>query len=242
MVGTLSSAAPWLRRLPATDLGWCRRHACVFRPGWQAGPAADGGYHWRALCTLPPARRSLPQRGSNSRCPEAQRVVGVHAIGFVSATDAQARDAFFRGWHDMMAALGPERGWAPPTRAQFDALRRRSLPHRQSGDSRRETALSVGNVGRRLACEPPDEFCCWQSDRNARLDRIAWPARQKSDPMRTAGPQHRPSQAKTLAGITQVLANMQNAVLSGKHILIREKFDRTAGHFIHFFDHERDAA
>jgi probable LLM family oxidoreductase len=54
--------------------------------------------------------------------PEAQRVIGVHAVGFVGATDAQARDAFFPGWHDMWAALGPERGWPPPTRRQFDAL------------------------------------------------------------------------------------------------------------------------
>lgn len=52
----------------------------------------------------------------------AQLRVGVHAIGFVGATDAEARDAFFPGWQHMFTEIGRERGWPPVTRAQFDAM------------------------------------------------------------------------------------------------------------------------
>jgi probable LLM family oxidoreductase len=48
--------------------------------------------------------------------------VGVHAMGFVAETDIAARDAFFSGWAHLTAKVGRERGWAPPTRAQFDAM------------------------------------------------------------------------------------------------------------------------
>jgi probable LLM family oxidoreductase len=48
--------------------------------------------------------------------------VGVHAMGFVAETDVAARDAFFPGWAHLTAKVGRERGWAPPTRAQFDAM------------------------------------------------------------------------------------------------------------------------
>ncbi|WP_188053793.1 Atu2307/SP_0267 family LLM class monooxygenase [Sphingosinithalassobacter sp. CS137] len=48
--------------------------------------------------------------------------VGVHAMGFVGESDAAARDAFFPGWAHLTGRIGRERGWTPPTRAQFDAL------------------------------------------------------------------------------------------------------------------------
>ncbi|WP_232494826.1 Atu2307/SP_0267 family LLM class monooxygenase [Novosphingobium kaempferiae] len=50
-----------------------------------------------------------------------QLKVGVHAIGFVAQTDQEARDLFFPGWARMFGIAARERGWAPPTRAQFDA-------------------------------------------------------------------------------------------------------------------------
>ncbi|WP_203074015.1 Atu2307/SP_0267 family LLM class monooxygenase [Falsiroseomonas ponticola] len=53
--------------------------------------------------------------------PSALRV-GVHAMGFVGDSDAAARDAFFPGWAHMFTEIGRERGWPPPTRAQFDAM------------------------------------------------------------------------------------------------------------------------
>ncbi len=52
--------------------------------------------------------------------PERQRV-GVHALGFVAESSAQAQDEFYPGWSHMFTQIGRERGWPPVTRAQFDA-------------------------------------------------------------------------------------------------------------------------
>lgn len=52
--------------------------------------------------------------------PERQRV-GVHALGFVAETSAEAKDIFFPGWSHMFTEIGRERGWPPVTRSQFDA-------------------------------------------------------------------------------------------------------------------------
>lgn len=48
--------------------------------------------------------------------------VGVHAMGFVGETDATAKDAFFPGWAHLTAKVARERGWAPPTREQFEHM------------------------------------------------------------------------------------------------------------------------
>lgn len=48
--------------------------------------------------------------------------VGVHALGFVGSTDEEAGDAFFPGWAQLTGNVGRERGWSPPTRAQFDGM------------------------------------------------------------------------------------------------------------------------
>jgi probable LLM family oxidoreductase len=48
--------------------------------------------------------------------------VGVHVVGFVGDTDDEARNAYFPGWQHLFAKVGRERGWAPPTREQFDAM------------------------------------------------------------------------------------------------------------------------
>lgn len=48
--------------------------------------------------------------------------VGIHAMGFVGETDVAAGDTFFPGWSQLTAKVGRERGWSPPTRAQFDDM------------------------------------------------------------------------------------------------------------------------
>lgn len=48
--------------------------------------------------------------------------VGVHAMGFVAESDRDARDSFFPGWAHLTAKIGRERGWSPPTRAQFEDM------------------------------------------------------------------------------------------------------------------------
>ena len=49
--------------------------------------------------------------------------VGLHLIGYVADTTAQAADEFFPGFARAFTEIGKERGWPPTTRAQFDALR-----------------------------------------------------------------------------------------------------------------------
>ncbi len=49
--------------------------------------------------------------------------VGIHAIGFVADTTQQAADDFYPGYARLFGSIGKERGWAPPSRGQFDATR-----------------------------------------------------------------------------------------------------------------------
>jgi probable LLM family oxidoreductase len=49
--------------------------------------------------------------------------VGVHSLGYVAATTQEAADDFFPGYARAVGDIGKERGWAPPTRAGFDAQR-----------------------------------------------------------------------------------------------------------------------
>ena len=48
--------------------------------------------------------------------------VGVHALGYVADTTAQAHEEFFPGYAHAFTKVGAERGWPPVTRRQFDAL------------------------------------------------------------------------------------------------------------------------
>ena len=47
--------------------------------------------------------------------------VGVHAPGHVAATDEQAREELWPHFLEQRTRIGGERGWPPPTRAQFEA-------------------------------------------------------------------------------------------------------------------------
>ena len=51
-----------------------------------------------------------------------QLKVGLHCFGFVGETTRQATDDFYPGWAEMFSTIGRERGFAPPNRAQFDAM------------------------------------------------------------------------------------------------------------------------
>ena len=77
------------------------------------------GGEFRRFRPLVELYRQAGQRAGHS--PEALRV-GVHAFGFVGQTSGQARDTFFPGWAHMFTTIGRERGWAPATRQQFDAM------------------------------------------------------------------------------------------------------------------------
>ncbi len=51
-----------------------------------------------------------------------QLPVGIHALGYLADTDAQAADDFFPGYAAAFTKIGQERGWPPVTRRQFNAL------------------------------------------------------------------------------------------------------------------------
>jgi probable LLM family oxidoreductase len=55
--------------------------------------------------------------------PPDRMTVGVHALGYVAATTPQAADEYFPGYARAFNDVGKERGWAPVTRAAFDAQR-----------------------------------------------------------------------------------------------------------------------
>ena len=55
--------------------------------------------------------------------PETLKV-GLHMLGYVAKTTAEASDHFFPGYAQTFTEIGKERGWPPTTRAQFEALRR----------------------------------------------------------------------------------------------------------------------
>jgi probable LLM family oxidoreductase len=50
-----------------------------------------------------------------------QLQVGLHVFGFVADSLQAAADTIYPGWHQMFTSASKERGFAPPTRAQFDA-------------------------------------------------------------------------------------------------------------------------
>jgi probable LLM family oxidoreductase len=50
-----------------------------------------------------------------------QLQVGLHVFGFVADSLQVAADTIYPGWHQMFTSASKERGFAPPTRAQFDA-------------------------------------------------------------------------------------------------------------------------
>src|ERR687890_756189 len=52
--------------------------------------------------------------------PEALQV-GLHVFGFVAGSTQEAADTIYPGWHEMFEKVSRERGFAPPSRAQFDA-------------------------------------------------------------------------------------------------------------------------
>lgn len=49
--------------------------------------------------------------------------VGLHMLGFVGDTTAQAADDFYPGYAKAFTQIGRERGWPPMTRAAYDAAR-----------------------------------------------------------------------------------------------------------------------
>ncbi len=61
-------------------------------------------------------RRALAEYGHPTDLP-----VGLHTLGYVAATDKEAIETQWPYWLQTFDRASRERGWRPPTRAQFDA-------------------------------------------------------------------------------------------------------------------------
>jgi probable LLM family oxidoreductase len=62
------------------------------------------------------------EAGAAAGHPPEQLKVGVHALGYVAATNEQAAEEFFPGYAHAFTEVGKERGWPPVTRAHFNSL------------------------------------------------------------------------------------------------------------------------
>lgn len=62
------------------------------------------------------------EAGQRAGHDPASLKVGLHCLGYVADSDAEAADAFFPGYARAFTKIGKERGWPPTTRSQFDAL------------------------------------------------------------------------------------------------------------------------
>ncbi len=63
------------------------------------------------------------EAGRRAGHPAEKLIVGLHSIGFLGETTQQAADDFYPGYAHTFTEIGKERGWAPTTRAHFDAVR-----------------------------------------------------------------------------------------------------------------------
>ncbi|MGY1694266.1 MULTISPECIES: LLM class flavin-dependent oxidoreductase [unclassified Geodermatophilus] len=61
------------------------------------------------------------QAGEQAGHPPERLRVGLHVFGFVAETTQAAADTIYPGWHEMFTKVSRERGFPPPSRAQFDA-------------------------------------------------------------------------------------------------------------------------
>ncbi len=62
------------------------------------------------------------EAGARAGHAPEQLKVGLHSLGYVAETSEQAAQDFFPGYAKTFTQIGRERGWAPVTRAQFEAL------------------------------------------------------------------------------------------------------------------------
>ncbi|MEO1435943.1 MAG: Atu2307/SP_0267 family LLM class monooxygenase [Bacteroidota bacterium] len=61
------------------------------------------------------------QAGKRAGFKPEELIVGLHSFGFVAKTREEAIETFYPRYAEVIAKVGQERGWAPPSREQFEA-------------------------------------------------------------------------------------------------------------------------
>jgi probable LLM family oxidoreductase len=96
--------------------------ASIVRAGTLGLPIAlaiIGGQPERFVRLIDLYRNSASRAGHDP----AALPVSINSHGFIADSSADAADAAFPPYLDVMGRIGAERGWSPPTRRQFDAER-----------------------------------------------------------------------------------------------------------------------
>lgn len=76
------------------------------------------------------------------------RRVAIHSHGFIADTDADAKERYWPHYEASMRQLGLERGWAPPTRARFEAEVNQGALHVGSPETvARKIATTISALG-----------------------------------------------------------------------------------------------
>lgn len=63
------------------------------------------------------------EAGRQAGHPPEKLKVGLHSLGYVADTTEQAANEAYPGYVQMIGSVGKERGWRPPSRADFDYQR-----------------------------------------------------------------------------------------------------------------------
>lgn len=63
------------------------------------------------------------EAGKDAGHPPEQLKVGLHSLGYVAGTTAEAVEAYYPGYAETFTRIGKERGWPPVTRSRFEAQR-----------------------------------------------------------------------------------------------------------------------
>jgi probable LLM family oxidoreductase len=127
-------------RAPLTGQGVYPRPVQAKLPIWLGVGGTPNSFHRAGTLGLPLAvaiiggepHRFRPlidlyrEAGRQAGYPASALRVTVHAHGFVAGSTEEAAEALFPAWKTTFDRIGRERGWAPSTRGQFDALRGRT--------------------------------------------------------------------------------------------------------------------
>lgn len=123
--GSTRPALTGQRAYPTTEAGALRAWVGVGGSPESVVRAARYGFPLVLAIIGGPPRRFLPfadlYRRALAEFGHTDRPVAVHSPGYVADTDERAREELWPHYSAFHARIGRERGWAPMTRAQFDA-------------------------------------------------------------------------------------------------------------------------